>query len=663
MYSRIVVAALLLLNAVSASGQSDREDYTALIDESIDYSAFSLQLEDYRQHPLDINKADKADFGNFPFLSELQLNALFEHIALNGPLLELYELQSIAYFDLTTIQQLLPFIRVNIDPNWNRLKGLRFKSYNSITTRIQRIIEPQAGYLQPGTYEGSAYKLYTRYTYNYKNILSANLTAEKDAGEPFFRKYNPQGFDFYSGSVALNNIKQLKKLIIGDYEVQLGQGLAFYNGLSLGKSTEVIAIAKNAAGIRPYRAVNEAFFLRGIAAEGQLKRWNALFFASYRHQDALVRATDSSNSIQSNEVSGMHRTLKEYVSKNTLLQKVIGSQIKYNFKKIQLGINWTRMQFKGLRAESIHLFEQGNPQEKNIASVQYQWNLASSYLFGELAYSNGATANIHGLILALSPQMAISLAYRRYEPLYEAFYTRALSENTYPRNEQGWYTGISFYPNKRWKWNSYLDLYRFPLAQYHKISPSAGFDLFTQLNYTPSKRLKLYGRYRNQHKQENQDGEAIIPYLVQVVQSTWRFQLDYTLYEDLSLSNRLDWLAYAKEGLAPVRSSALYQDIHYQLPQWKISIDARYTLFTIGAYDARLYTLEQDIPGAYSAPILQQNGYRWYVLLRKTLFKGLDVWLRYAQLSYDDAKTMGTGNELIEGNRQSEMKAQVRWQF
>lgn len=663
MSCKTALTALLLLAASVSNAQRDSEDYVAVIDESVDYTALSMQLDDYRQHPLNINKAEKAELSNFQFLSELQINALLAHIQHNGALLELYELQSIDYFDLPTILQLLPYVCIHLDPNWNRLKAIQFKGYNTLTTRVQRIIEPQAGYLQPASYEGSVYKLHTRYSYNYKHILSANITAEKDAGEPFFTKYNTKGYDFYSGSLSFNMIKQLKKLVIGDYEVQFGQGLAFYNGLTLGKSAEVLGIAKNAAGIRPYRAVNEAYFLRGIAAEAQFGRWNTLIFASYRHQDALVKGTDSTANIESKDVSGMHRTIKEYATRNTLIQKVIGTQLKYNFKKIQLGYSLSSIQFTGKNPANIRLFEQGNPKEKNITSFQYQWNLASCYVFGEVAFTHGATASIHGIIAALAPQLAISFAYRRYNPFYEALYTRALAENTYPRNEHAWYAGLSFYPNKRWKWNSYLDLYHFPLPQHQKAAPAAGTDMFTQLNYNPSKRLKLYGRYRNQLKQENQDRATAIDYLVKVAQSNWRIQLDYALNEDLTMSNRVDWLHYAKDNRPSEKSSVVYQDFHYQIPKWKITIDGRYALFTIGSYNARLYTLEQDMSGAYSAPILQYNGNRWYILLRKTLFKGLDVWLRYAQLHYDGAKTMGNGNELINGNQQSEIKAQVRWQF
>ena len=63
------------------------------------------------------------------------------------------------------------------------------------------------------------------------------LTAEKDAGEPFFCKYNKKGYDFYSAYFFLQDVKKLKSLAIGNYRVSFGYGLVINTGgFSFGKS-------------------------------------------------------------------------------------------------------------------------------------------------------------------------------------------------------------------------------------------------------------------------------------------------------------------------------------------------------------------------------------------------------------------------------------------
>src|SRR6185436_10866202 len=57
-------------------------------------------------------------------------------------------------------------------------------------------------YLLPDTvsssYYGSPLKLWMRYRYQFKRSLQFGFSAEKDAGEEFFRGTHKMGFDFYS---------------------------------------------------------------------------------------------------------------------------------------------------------------------------------------------------------------------------------------------------------------------------------------------------------------------------------------------------------------------------------------------------------------------------------------------------------------------------------
>ena len=47
--------------------------------------------------------------------------------------------------------------------------------------------------------------------------------------------------------------------LIGDYQMQIGQGLVFSSGLAFGKTADVTNIKRNYAGIKPYTSVNENF--------------------------------------------------------------------------------------------------------------------------------------------------------------------------------------------------------------------------------------------------------------------------------------------------------------------------------------------------------------------------------------------------------------------
>ena len=70
--------------------------------------------------------------------------------------------------------------------------------------------------------------------------------------------------DFWSAHLMLENQGKFRKLIVGDYQLQLGQGLLFGAGFGVGKGAETVnALQRVTLGIRPYTSVLEGGFLRG----------------------------------------------------------------------------------------------------------------------------------------------------------------------------------------------------------------------------------------------------------------------------------------------------------------------------------------------------------------------------------------------------------------
>ena len=95
----------------------------------------------------------------------------------------------------------------------------------------------------------------------------------------------------------------------------------------------------------------------------------------------------------------------------------------------------------------------------------------------------------------------------------------------------------------------------------------------------------------------------------------------------------------------------------------KISGNLRFAIFDTEGFNSRIYAYENDVLYSYSVPAYQGRGLRCYLNGRYTISRGLDIWLRYALLSYTDQQTIGTGLDKIEGNKRSDIKLQVRYQF
>ena len=105
-----------------------------------------------------------------------------------------------------------------------------------VLLRASRILEKSKGFIKDSTgskYPGSPEKLMIRYRYTYKNLLQFGLLGEKDAGEQFLKGAQRMGFDFYTFFLFARKIGIIESLALGDFSVNLGQGLIHWQDLPL----------------------------------------------------------------------------------------------------------------------------------------------------------------------------------------------------------------------------------------------------------------------------------------------------------------------------------------------------------------------------------------------------------------------------------------------
>ena len=80
--------------------------------------------------------------------------------------------------------------------------------------------EQRRGY-ESQYYLGEPFRLLGRYVFEAGNNFRAGVTAESDAGEPWF-KYGGRGFDLYRFYVEVSNLPKVNRVVIGSYRVGFG---------------------------------------------------------------------------------------------------------------------------------------------------------------------------------------------------------------------------------------------------------------------------------------------------------------------------------------------------------------------------------------------------------------------------------------------------------
>jgi hypothetical protein len=673
------VKALAQMPELPAATQQQLESLTENNGDNTTEDDYFLQhWQSFLKDPINLNTADETILQELRMLTPLQIQNLIIYRKEFGSFINIYELQAIPTWNVAIIQKILPYITVSIDGNYFHSLGERLNGgTNTILVRGEQVLEKSKGYILVDTatkktkYPGSPQQLFVRYKYQYKNLLQFGFDGKKDAGEEFFKGSQKQGFDFYSAHFFVRNLGIIKSLAIGDFTVNLGQGLTQWQGLAFTKSADVLNIKRQSAILSPYNASGSFYFNRGVGITLTKRNMEATIFGSYRKLDAsLYSVTDSSNYydyISSLETSGYHRTKTELANKATESQITFGGNLSFNKERLHVGANAVQYNLGvplNKNNDAYNLYKSLGNNFGNY-SIDYSYMYKNIYYFGEAAVTNNLnTAFVNGLLVSVNNSVDVSMLYRNISPKYQSLYGNAFTESTSPTNEKGLYTGISVRPNNNWQLDAYADVYKFPWLKYLVNALSYGADYFLQATYKPSKQVELYVSYRNGAKGKNYNPDTAIlsPVALRPIDDL-REQVSYKINTFFTLRNRVELLWFDKGSPAAENGFLSFVDILYKPPMKKYSGNIRLQYFETDSYNSRLYAYEDDLLYSFSIPVFYGKGVRYYINAHYDFSKKLGLWCRFAQTIYKDQTTVGTGLDQINGNKKTEVKLQAIYQF
>jgi hypothetical protein len=634
----------------------------------------------YKKHPLNLNYANENDLKELRLLSDPQIESFLRYRQSLDKLISIYELQAVPGWDVPLIKSLLPY--VEISDNKNVLTDLRSRFYggsHSLLLRYGKVAERAKGYQPPATenashYLGSRDGIFVRYKYNYNNLLQFGIAGDKDAGEEFFKGSQKNGFDFYTFHFFAKNIGKIKLLALGDFTVNLGQGLIQWQSLAFGKSASVLNVKRDAQTLRPYNSSGSYNFHRGVGCVFENKHWSLTSFISSRRLSGNIVQDEDGEHISSFQTSGYHRTLAELSDKNSMHQFAGGTSLKYKQYNWHIAANAVVYSFsKEFQKEDkpYNLYALSGKNWSN-ASVDYSYTYRNMHLFGEMATDkNRKLAFVQGLLLSLGAKADAAFLYRSISKAYQSLYANAFTENTMPNNESGFYAGVSLKPFSAVKIDAYADVFSFPWLKYLVDAPSRGKEYLIQLTYSPSKKTTFYLFYKSKTKQKSfpLDGYAE-KVLTNIPQSNCRIESSTQVNEKFTFSNRVEAIWYDNNGRFKEQGFLMYAQGDYK-PSKLISGNLRFQYFETGGYNSRLYSYESDLLYNYSVPMFYDKGFYYYfncrlniaALMKMKRQYDLSCWLKWNQTIYSNKQTIGSGLDLINGNKRSEIKMQIIMEF
>lgn len=664
---------------VDAQNINWREYIEQLAEEGMDEAAIEniyqemLQLEN---NPLDLNGVTRDQLNQIPLLSLDEATAIADFLEKNRPVYTVFELRNVPSLDLKTVEWIIPFFYVgdSKSPETAEIRsGILQYGQHEVQFRLDKTVTPRAGYgdfsdsiltrYPNRKYRGEDFYHSLRYAFRYRDKIQAGITAEKDAGEPFFKQGYPRGYDHYGMHLIVRDIGKLKTVALGDYRLSFGQGLILNNDFMINKAWNSGSIVRRTQQPKRHFSTAESDFFRGAAVVAGMGNLTLTSFYSNKKIDTNL---SDEGIITSFKTDGLHRTPLEIEKKKNAREQIAGANINYRKSRFQAGVSgiyhtYSRMYNPALRDYNIYYLRDAS----NLnASIDYSYQLPGFIVAGETAVSkNGSIATLHTLQYRPSSNLSFSLLHRNYPISYNALYAQAFSEGSTVRNERGLFLSMQFTPFRRFTVNSYLDIVRYPWLKHGVDTPSKALDFYLLGTYTLSRRSSFDLRYKYKQKEKNmnwpdENSTSVLPYATHKL----RIRYAHACQNGWESRTTADVAYYTEKHFPSETGYMLSQNIGYR-GKGPFAGDLYLAFFNAESYDVRLYSYERNLLSSFYMPSFYGEGSRFSFSVKYEVSAALTLSLKAARTRYFNRDTIGSGTELIDGNQRTDLYFYLRWKF
>lgn len=600
-------------------------------------------------------------------ITDYQYYNILSYIAEFGSMVSVYELNAVEGFSYEDVYRLKPILIVETtDKKRFFFKNFFRRSKSSLLLRYVQVLEKQAGYdkTRDKHYLGLPFRMAFKYQFSTQDKLVLAFSGEKDAGEQFFKGAQKYGFDFYSAYLCLKNIGVLKKLVIGDFKLDFGQGLVMGSALMSGKGGGVGTVRHFAGMVKPVAPLNEGSALRGIAATLGNYQYTGTLFAAYRNYDGNVMVDEDSTHLFEGSLShsGYHRTEAEQEKSDNLRSWIFGADFLYRGRIFRVGARAVYTVFNAEVLPTGRVYQKYNFTGKGMLNVgvDYQLIVKKAVLYGEVAIcGNKGWAFVQGFNSELSPGVSFALLGHYRDKRYVALQGSSSSA----RGEWGFYLATKIVLTPKLDLTAYYDYTYYTWLRYSVDAPSGTMQTGWNLMASISRYANLSLRYQYKLKQKNKTESLLVndvnPFHSSKIRLIWECKpLDF-----LTLKTEADYMInhakafdYKHDGLL------LYQDIGFDAKKIGLGLNMRIAFFDTDTYEERLYAYEHDVYYSFTVNSYYDKGWRAFLLV-KYAYKNFTFWLRLSQTYYLDKQEIGSGLDLIEKKHKTELKMQimVKW--
>lgn len=567
-------------------------------------------------------------------MTDYQYFQLQKYIDQQGELITIYELAGIEGFNHLEIQKWIPFLEVK-PVKRDKKYWTHFFRYakHQILIRNGRVLESDSDYEEdfPDSTMGSPDHLCFKYQFKANDWFSISFSGEKDKEEFLKWDKKQKGFDFYSGNIQLVNIGFIKKIVIGDFRAQFGEGLILGSSYLQGSGINIRKTGNNLQGVS---SMSESSFFRGSALTVGNHQYKGTIF--WGHKMEL----------------------------DSIMGSCTGGSFQFNFKLIRLGFHALIVNYIDSIDENSKLYSkyQFTGIQNGNFSFDQKIILGKFLIFGEFGLSlNGGFGLLEGATYNFDPSTKLVVLLRKYSTNFQSILGNGFSKNSSLNSENGLYFGFKTSVTRNTTLEIFTDCYQIEWLKYLVDKPTQylDFGISFQLSLSRTATLDLIYKYKTVYKNLK---TKYINEIEALKSNKFKISFKWKAHDYLHLKTEFYWnmnranvpefnFSKSKNGYL------ILQDIQINLQKPQISLITRFALFDSPNYDERIYAYENDLNYSFTIYNHYRKGIRFYLVIKYDI-DWMVLQLKFARTIFENGIQYSFEEGIIDSETKSEIKGQ-----
>ncbi|MHC1708320.1 MAG: hypothetical protein AB9842_12485 [Bacteroidales bacterium] len=611
--------------------EQEKFDVTA-VPENADLSGYEYVQQDLIDNPVNLGEINPLDLLRLEILDREETEALYRYQLDFGPMLSVYELLMVEGVPPERIKELARYVCFQ-KPGYTipRTKELFKTSSVEFLLTGKRLIEKKAGYFSDTTisdsqqpYSGSPWQQKINFRLSLAKNFNFGVALKNEPGEQSLTVLRQVKFHHQSYYLRIGNLGVLKSLIIGDYGISFGQGLAMGsgNGMSLGRETD---LRMQSRGLFP--VLSEDFGFKGAATWLRFGSTGLCAFYSEKFS-----STDAGI-----YVSGGREQWKSGIS--------LIFQNPYDLSITEI--------------KPYKYFSQRDDQF--LVSWDSRVFLKSLILFHEICItSNEKIAALAGLTFKPAPVVKSSVSVMGIQGGWNNILANTQLVTSGGLNQAAIHANFQFHLLRKLDLNLETETFRYYWLRFATSSPSYKNSFHFILSFRISKLNQLDLYFKTVTDQMDSKGENTIDTIGNTVRHSFGLTGKFESVPIVTFKFSARAVLNSKPGNTKGSGWLITQDVSFPSLTKYLKLNLHTAFFDTDTYDERIYAWQADVYRGFSVPAYYYQGYQVSAVLQFTLMRGLHFYVKYCDTRYPGRPFTGSGNDKISGNKKSELTFQFR---